>query len=139
MNSYFFNMPSILKLPTNSTNLHIKMTSIQFLLMKINKMDTRSERRKVPRNREMVTERERKKKAFHTVNLLTLVELHFKSSGETVLGCITHKRKGQYNKMPYSRFLRHFKLQPDGSTDREHKIFIISGASHDSVKKYLFS
>lgn len=57
-------------------------------------MDTSSERRKVPWNREMVTEKERKKKALHTVNLLTLVELHFKSSGENSPGVNNLQKKG---------------------------------------------
>lgn len=42
----------------------------------------------------MVTEKERKKKALHTVNLLTLVELHFKSSGENSPGVNNLQKKG---------------------------------------------
>ena len=62
--------------------------------MKMNKMDTRSERRKVPRNREIVVEKERKKKTSHAVNLLTLAELHFKSSGEKSPGVHNLQKKG---------------------------------------------
>lgn len=57
-------------------------------------MDTSSKRRKAPRNKEMVIGKERKKKALHTVNLLTLVELHFKSSGENSPGVHNLQKKG---------------------------------------------